>query len=68
MSKPVYLGHDFLRDLLADYRANGAAAIATLRREEPRSYFKLVHTFYHHSVPAPVSPPVDPVPGGSAGG
>jgi hypothetical protein len=66
VSKPVYIGPDFLRDLHADYRAHGAAAIATLRREEPRNYFKLLHSLLHCSVPAPVSPSGGPELGKSA--
>ena len=60
MPKPyVRIRDDFLRDLHADYRANGAAAIASLRREEPRSYFELVRSYLYHEVPAPASPSGD---------
>jgi len=59
----VLIRDDFLRDLHADYRANGAAAIASLRRDEPRSYFELVRSHLYHEVPAPVSPSGDPESG-----
>ena len=61
MRKPlVRIKENFLGDLHADYLANGAEAIATLRREQPRLYFQLVHSFLYHEVSSPVSPSGDP--------
>ena len=53
----AWFGHDFLRDLHADYRAHGAAAIANLRRDEPRNYFQLVLSLYYQDVPVPLGNP-----------
>ena len=42
------LGNDFLADLARDYRAFGAAAIADLRKNEPRNYFGLMLSLVPH--------------------
>ena len=36
------LGEAFLQDMLADWEANGAEAIATVRDEKPDAYLKVV--------------------------
>jgi hypothetical protein len=36
------LSHKFLQDLIADWEANGAAAIRIMRHEDPVAYCKLV--------------------------
>ena len=54
------LGVDFIRDLKADYQANGAEAIAGLRRNTALSYFNLVPSLSSGDVRRhePVSAPV----------
>jgi hypothetical protein len=39
------LGKKFMRELERDYRNHGDEAIARLRKNEPRNYFKLLLSF-----------------------